>query len=80
MSVEPLIPFTGLPVSISISTGALVGWILVTAFAFWALYTIIGIYHWVKFSHAAAVAYPAIIIHLAVSGVIILVALSALVV
>lgn len=79
MPVEPLTPFIGLPVSLSISNGALVGWLLVTAFSFWALYTTIGIYHWIKFSHAAAVAYPAIIAHLAVSGVIMLFALSSLI-
>jgi multidrug resistance efflux pump len=80
MPPEPLSPFTGLPFALSMSSNALIGWVLVTAFAFWGLYTIIGIYHWVKFSHAASVAYPAIVIHLAVSGAIMLVALSGLIV
>ena len=79
MPTEPLTPFTGLPFALTISGGAFLGWAFAIALAFWALYTLIAIYHWIKFSHAAAVAYPAIVVHLVVSGAIMLFALSSLI-
>jgi hypothetical protein len=79
MSDQPLVPFhppEGLGVSFAVSPAALTGWLFVAALLFWAIYTLVAIYHWIKFSHAASVAYPAIMLHLAVSGGIILYALS----
>ena len=79
MPSEPLTPFTGLPFGLAISTGTTVGWLFLFALIFWAIYTLVAVYHWIKFSHAASVAYPAIVIHLVVSGSIMLFALSSLV-
>jgi len=79
MPTEPLSPFTGLPFHIAISAGAVMGWALLFTLLFWAIYTLVAVYHWIKFSHAASVAYPAIVIHLMVSGSIMLFALSSLV-
>jgi hypothetical protein len=79
MITEPLKPFTGLPFSVAVDGGAILGWVIFTVFAFWGLYTMVGIYHWIKYSHAAAVAYPAIFVHLAVSGALALIVLSGLV-
>jgi len=79
MPTEPLQPFappSGFPLHLAISTGALVGWILAAVFLFWALYTLVAIYHWIRYSHAARVAYPAIAVHLGVSFGIALYALS----
>ena len=72
MPDQPLTPFTGLPFHIAISTGAAIGWTLVAVLIFWAVYTAVAVYHWVKYSHAASVASLAIIVHLAVSGVLLL--------
>ena len=82
MADQPLVPFhppQGLGINFNISPAALAGWLLAGALLFWAIYTLVAIYHWVKFSHAATVAYPAILVHLGVSAVIILYALSGLV-
>ena len=82
MPSQPLQPFhppTGFPMHLTISTGAIISWLLAAALLFWAVYTLVAIYHWVKFSHAAMVAYPAIATHVAVSAVILLFALSTLI-
>lgn len=79
MPDQPLTPFTGLPFELAISGTAFMGWAILIALIFWAIYTLIAIYHWIKFSHAAAVAYPAIALHLIVSGSLALFALSSLI-
>ena len=81
MTDQPLQPFTStLSLSSflpdSVSSGMAVEWILYIIFAFWALYTIVAIYHWLKYSHASLVAFPAIALHLFVSFVLIAYALS----
>lgn len=81
MSDQPLKPFS-LPKSLlehlngTVSMGTLVPWMLSTVFALWAVYTLVVIYHWVKYSHASWVAFPAIGIHLFVSFLLIAYALS----
>ena len=72
MTGQPLEPFA-LPAFLlvylpsGISAGVIVGWILYAVFAFWALYTLVAVYHWIKYSHASWVALPAIALHLLVS-------------
>ena len=66
--------FSSLPAGLS--EGVLVTWVLYAVFAFWALYTFVAIYHWLKYSHASWLAFPAIAIHLAVSFALIMYALS----
>jgi len=51
----------------SLSAGLVVTWVLYAVFAFWAVYTIVAIYHWLKYSHASWVAFPAVAVHAAVS-------------
>ncbi len=72
MTDQPLQPFMSptallsyLPDWFSASTA--ITWMLYTVFAFWAIYTIVAIYHWLKYSHASWLAFPAIAIHLALS-------------
>jgi len=74
MPTEPLKPFSpptallqhfNLPSTISI--GVLVTWGLYFVFAIWVLYTLVAIYHWLRYSHASWVAFPAIGIHLFLS-------------
>lgn len=72
VNTEPLQPFM-LPSFLSEASftsflhGPFIFWILVAIFALWALYTIIGIYHWITYSHASSVAIPAISVHIVVS-------------
>lgn len=82
MPDQPLQPFapptavlSHLPVGI-ITPGAAVMWILFAVFAIWAVYTLIIIYHWLKYSHASAVALPSIGIHLFISVALMAYALS----
>jgi len=49
------------------SAGVAITWVLYTVFAFWAIYTFVAIYHWLKYSHASWLALPAIAAHLFVS-------------
>lgn len=50
-----------------LSGGVIVEWALYVVFAFWALYTLVAIYHWLKYSHASWVAFPSIAVHLFIS-------------
>lgn len=81
MPSQPLQPFSPptallayLPGDISI--GVLVQWALYAVFAFWAVYSLIAIYHWLKYSHASWIAFPAIAAHLFVSFALMAYALS----
>lgn len=81
MPTQPLQPFSPptallayLPSDISI--GIIVQWVLYAAFAFWAVYTVVAIYHWLKYSHASWLAFPAIAAHLFVSFSLMTYALS----
>ncbi len=82
MSNQPLQPFAP-PVNIFgylpnnvFSLGLLVEWFLFAVFAFWAIFTLIAIYHWFKYSHASVVIFPAIGVHLVVSLLLATYALS----
>lgn len=59
-----------------VSAGTIVIWVMYAVFAFWAIYTLIAIYHWLKYSHASWVAFPAIGAHLFVSFSLMTYALS----
>lgn len=56
--------------------GTTVLWALYAVFAFWALYTIVAVYHWLKYSNTSWVAFPAIAAHLLVSFALMSYALS----
>lgn len=78
---QPLQPFT-LPSALlpyfsgTISQGLVVEIFLLVILAFWAVYTVVAIYHWLKYSHASIIAIPAIAVHLGVSFLLISYALS----
>ncbi len=50
--------------------------VFVLIFFVWAIYTIVMIYHWIKYGHRSKIAIPAIIIHLIVSTLLFLMAAS----
>ncbi len=58
ISIDSLLP-------VSIST--VVVWALYALLVFWAAYTIVTIYHWLKYSHASWLTFPAIAVHLFIS-------------
>ena len=79
---QPLQPFapptnvlSHLPAG-SLSAGLLMQWFLYAVFAFWAVYTLIILYHWLKYSHDSKLAFPAIGLHLFVSIALMAYALS----
>ncbi len=81
MPSQPLQPFSPPKILLTrfpapLSQGVLVEWFLYAVFAFWALYTLVAIYHWLKYSHASWIAFPAIALHLFVSFALIAYALS----
>jgi hypothetical protein len=81
MADQPLQPFSP-PSSLAaflpsgLSAGTMVEWALYLVFAFWAVYTAVAVYHWLKYSHASWVAFPAIALHLFVSFALMAYALS----
>lgn len=79
MPTEPLKPFSppsALLTSLHVSPGAAVTWALYAVFALWVLYTIVAVYHWLKYSHASSIAFPAIAAHLFISFALMSYALS----
>lgn len=72
MPLKPLVPFQN-PVDvltnfgIFLPSGGALTIVLVTVFALWFLYTLVVIYHWLRYSHASLVAFPSIFVHLIVS-------------
>lgn len=84
MPSQPLQPFATPAIfaqfSGSVSAGGVTEWFLYIIFAFWALYTLVAIYHWLKYSHASTLAFPAIALHLFVSFGLIVYALSGVIV
>lgn len=81
MSAEPLQPFSPPTFLLAylphgLSGGVIVEWALYAVFAFWALYTLVAIYHWLKYSHASWVAFPSIAVHLFISFALMSYALS----
>lgn len=63
---------------LSIPGGAamLMEWFLYAVFAFWVVYSLVAVYHWLKYSHASFVAFPAIAAHVLVSIALMTYALS----
>jgi hypothetical protein len=69
---QPLVPFAPPTALLSylksgFITGNVLIWILCGVYVFWAVYTVVTIYHWKKYSHASTIAFPAIAFHLFVS-------------
>lgn len=50
----------------------------VLLFILWLVYTVVTSYHWLRYGHRSAVAIPAIITHILVSGYLALFAVSGL--
>lgn len=81
MPDQPLQPFAPPTALLSylpgdFGAGTVVIWILYAVFAFWAVYTLVAIYHWLKYSHASLIAFPAMAAHLLVSIALMSYALS----
>lgn len=68
--------FTQLHLPDTLSAGLVVTWALYIVFVFWALYTLVAVYHWLKYSHASWVAFPAIALHFFISFALMTYALS----
>jgi hypothetical protein len=83
MSNQPLQPFSSPSALFSqfhlsgvFPSGTVTTWVLYAVFAFWALYTIVAVYHWLKYSHASLVAIPAVALHFLISIALMSYALS----
>lgn len=73
---QPLAPFNPPAFLQSLPGGAaaldtLITWLLYVAILAWMVYTLIAVYHWIKYSHAARIAVPAIALHLFVSFILV---------
>ena len=74
MTDQPLQPFSPptalfnqFHLSTPLTPGFAIEILLYTVFALWAVYTLVAIYHWLRFSHASLIAFPAIALHIFVS-------------
>ncbi|MDO8624125.1 MAG: hypothetical protein Q7R54_02105 [bacterium] len=72
MPTTPLQPFqnpfdTLANLGIHVPTGGILTITLIIVFALWLIYTLVVIYHWLRYSHASVIAFPALFVHLAVS-------------
>ncbi len=56
---------------ITLSSHQVAGALLLIVLIAWAINTLVAVYHWLRYSHAALIATPAIAIHLVVSGILI---------
>lgn len=77
--LRPLAAPTALTHIVNVAPGSIVLWFLLAVFVFWAIYTLIAIYHWYKYAHAPGVAHLALMTHLGVSAACLLLALSGVV-
>ncbi len=67
--LAPLAPPTSLSFLLptTVSGSALLSWALGAVILYWLIYTLVGTFHWVRYSHSPAVATPAIAVHIIVS-------------
>lgn len=77
--LQPFAPPQGLsnlfPTDV-ISPALVTEWFLYAVFAFWAIYTLVAVYHWLRYSHASLIAFPAMAVHFVVSIALMSYALS----
>ena len=71
MQPEPLVPLAPPAFLQNVNVDQVISVVFALLFILWALYTLIAIYHWLKYSHASWVAFPAIAAHLFISLAII---------
>lgn len=78
--LQPFAPptalFNQLHISGAFSPNLIIQWFLYLVFAFWFIYTLVAVYHWLKYSHASWIAFPAIGIHLFISFALIVFTLT----
>ena len=72
MTDQPLVPFhppteTLQSLGIVLPSFPLLEAFLLLVFALWVLYTLVVVYHWLRYSHASLLAFPAIFVHFAIS-------------
>ncbi len=60
----------------TIPAGLTLEYFLYAVFGLWAFYSIVIIYHWLKYSHDSRVAFPAIAVHIFLSITLMAYALS----
>ncbi len=74
--MEPVAPLTPPVFLTHVNPAQVVSIAFVLLFILWALYTLITAYHWLRYGHRSAVAIPALITHVLVSGYLALFAVS----
>lgn len=78
MQPEPLAPLTPPAFLANLQTDQVISVAFALLFILWLVYTVVTAYHWLRYGHRSAVAIPALITHIAVSGYIALFAISGL--
>ena len=79
MQPEPLaFASSTLPLFTAAEAGKAVSLAFAVLFIFWAIYSVITTYHWLRYGHRSAVAIPALITHVVVSAFLAMYAISGL--
>ena len=71
---QPILP----PFLTGINPAQVISVLFALLFIMWLIYTVITAYHWLRYGHRSAVAIPALITHVLVSGYLALFAVSGL--
>ena len=74
--MQPVAPFTPPAFLANITTAQVMSVVFALVFILWAIYTVVTAYHWLRYGHRSAVAIPALITHVLISGYIALFAVS----
>ena len=76
--MQPDLPQSVLPLFTQVEAEQAVSVAFAALFILWAVYTVITAYHWLRYGHRSAVAIPALITHVLVSGYLAVYAVSGL--
>jgi hypothetical protein len=81
MTDQPLVPFSS-PFAVAAHFGLtpheLGAGLFLLGLLLWALFSAVVVYHWMRYSHAALLSIPSLLLHFFVSGVLILFTFQAL--
>lgn len=69
-------PFSSLPLFTASEAQGFISVAFALLFLLWAIYTVVTGYHWLRYGHRSAVAIPALITHVVVSGFLSIYAIS----
>lgn len=68
MPAQPVVPVPAVPLFTNISLESVLAVVITLIFIWWAIFTLVALYHWIRYARDSWVAVPAFVLHLAVSS------------